>query len=224
MKSFERQGLSIEQFAFQFAIVALGVWLAIIVGNWTTEQQQRHRTTETLRMVLSELAGDERELVEIIRNQRHNVRVLYEVAQEANGSGGRDSVMQRLLRTELQANRTWYPRRAAYSMLVNGGYLQHITDPSLRLRLAELYDHDYARSSDNGKLSDDVNQMLRFGLLDFWNFRDDRRMPAQSPAAPLKVANLVFRFTQFSNNYVRLLEHELNAIRATRVAIGKYLE
>lgn len=109
-------------------IVAVGVWLAIVVGNWASAAQHHARAKATLRSVLRELEQDEAEIREVLAAQQQNLQTVLTVAAVVREPAPEDSVIGRLITQTFKSNRTFFPRRAAYSIMVNAGQLE---DPAL---------------------------------------------------------------------------------------------
>jgi hypothetical protein len=217
-----RQGITPEQFVFQFLIVAAGVWLAIVIGNNTAAQQRHIRANASLRAVLEELRQDEADIKAIIAAQDSNLAVIREFASKARNSSTSDAEIADILEKRLTANRTLFPRRAAYTIMVNGEQLADLSDSALRLKIAELYDHNYVRLVNNGSLSDEISFAFRYGILDYWDY--EKHTIIKSPAAALKVSNLAHRFFVFNGFYVTNLKEGLKSVQSVQRSITAYLD
>ena len=160
-------------------------------------------------------------MTEIAELQRKNLKTLQAIATAARAPAPSDSVLGELITRRLEANRTVFPRRAAYSIMVNAGQLEDITDPELRLAIAELYDHDFVRIQNAGSLSDEISFAFRFGVLEFWDYELQRHL--DSPAAALKTSNLAHRFIVYNTFYLEMIDRTLASVRNVRQAILDYL-
>lgn len=221
-RKLSRQGITLEQFVFQLLIVSIGVWLAIIVGERTTRVERRSQAAATLASVLRQLDQDHREMRRVLRGQRSNAGAVRRFLAEAGTASPRDSVLHAALFVEWRPNETFFPRRAAYTMLVTSGQLQHIEDEQLRLQLAELYDRDYVRLSDDGKLLDSVTQTFRTAVNDWWNPALQRPNPIPH-ALPMAVG----RAERFVNNaafYAELLQDGIDKVGVVERRIKAYLD
>ena len=197
-----RQGITPEQFVFQFVIVAVGVWLAIVVGDRTNRADLHEQANSTLRSVLHELQADRGEMNSALQLHQSNEKI---VTRFINAAATPDTAVMGAFRGWL--NTTFFPRRGAYTILETGGQLENIDDDSLRLHLAELYDHDYVRIYDDGKLLDEVNQAFRNAMTDFWNESTNR--PTGMANSRALASSRAERFLTFSAFYDRLLVEDL---------------
>ena len=221
-RRFRAQGITLEQFVFQFFIVALGVWLAIVVGERTNRAERRSQARAALSLVLHQLREDGREIASVLALQESNIRAVRHFIGEAANRPPNDSILHAALFVEWQSNTTFFARRAAYTMLVTSGLLQHVDNEQLRLQLAELYDRDYVRLTDDAKLLDSVTQTFRTSVNDWWNPALQR--PNNIPdALPMAVG----RADRFVNNavfYTRLLKDEIKELEVLEATIQKYLD
>jgi hypothetical protein len=220
LRSLRRQGITWQQFIFQFLIVAVGVWLAIVVGDYTTRNDHINNARQSLQAVLQELKQDEAEIIAVDSLRQQNDSTIMILAAEVSRPVVNDSAVEDLYYHRLKTNRTVFPRTAAYSMMTNGSQLQYITDPHLRLQLAELYDHDYLRLKTNSDISDLIWQNFHFAFADFWNAAAMRHIG--TPADGGRLGSLISRSVAFSVYYQRLLKGDLKRVQDLEKAISDY--
>ena len=214
------QGITPEQFVFQFLIVAISVWLAIVVGDHTNRVDEHERADRVLVSVLHELGEDHVEMLQVLSIQAANQRMVERFMEATSQPGPLDTTaVSNLFRTWF--NTTFFPRRAAYNILQTSGQLQYISDEGLRVRLAELYDHDYVRLYEDGKLLDSITQPFRIALTDYWAPVSHHRTPV--PNADVLAVSRAERFTTNSAYYQTLLKHDADQVQMLISQIERYL-
>jgi len=168
------QGITWEQFAFQFVIVLLGVYLAVSFERRVEERGRREDAHEMLGRVLAELRLDEAEIRDVVAEAEGKAAAYDSLSVlMADGSNRFGDEIQSLLFGPLFVTHTVFPRMAAYTAMVSGGYLTAIPDQDLAMRLANLYEHTYGRLVHNGEVVDQTNISAGADFRTQWDY--DRR-------------------------------------------------
>jgi hypothetical protein len=227
-RSLREQGITWQQFIFQFLIVAVGVWLAIIVGAYTTRNDRREAARDALRNILIELRQDETEFREVIKAQESNLAALTALSDEIAKPNPSDSLVAAVygrgvgVGGRISGNRTVFPRGAAFSMMVASGQLEDVTKSQLRLQLAELYEHEYIRLKSNNDLCDTVWQNFQNAFSNYWDFIGNRSIG--NTADRQRAANLARRAFYFNTYYIKLLKSDVVVVQNVETAIERYLD
>ena len=215
-------GVTAAQFGFQLLIVIIGVYVAIWVQDRVERRSRTQAASRTLEAMNLELAQDENALVNIIAVQARLRERASQLIDLVRSDQPADSAIAQIVNSEDIRNRTFFSRRAAYSTLLGGDRLEYVTDAQLRLRIAELYEHDYTRLSRNGDLYDEIYQTtLRRALLEYWDYKHGRPIPAGREAA-VQLSNAAWRVVDFSTYYEGLLRAQLQAVREIRKRLTEY--
>jgi hypothetical protein len=219
-----RQGITVEQFAFQFVVVLLGVYLAIFFESKAEERALQADARATLVNVLQELRTDQADIEETLAEQADlgeasaALRDLLAIASPAE-----EPAIDSLLSGRLAFNPTVFPRRAAYSALLSSGRFAAITSDELTLSLADLYEHHYPRLENLGELYDE-NYLDEFYHLaqTHWDF-SGQRLIERGGASNVVLRNAAERHRVFGNAYQSQLASTLEAVRAVSDRIEAYL-
>ena len=164
------QGITLHQFVFQLVVVTIGVFIAVALQSRAENRAHREDAAHMLEAIDAELGKDLQE-IDIVRKNREDHGEGPRVILQETRTQDLDTMVQRKVREGLHFNRTFFSRRAAYSTLLSSGLLGYVTDPRLRLELAQLYEHDYVRMTNNGDAADKIWQtVFRAALNDYWDF------------------------------------------------------
>ena len=223
-KRLTSEGITPLQFGFQLVVVLLGVYLAIL---FESKAEDRSRQAEALAMlgnVLGELELDEDELGRVIQRDREihdafvHLQDLLTAASEAEEAAV-DSLLVSLTYLD-----TPFLRGSAFAALVSSGDIGFIPETDLVLRLANLYEHQYDRLRNHGRLMDDTVQDS-FWLptrTTFWDFRY-RRFLNRGEEANAVFWNLADGQRRQAANYLNRLEETLGEITAAKESLAAYL-
>ena len=154
-KKLSSQGITPAQFGFQFIVVLLGVYLAILFEGKAEDRSREMEARTMLANVLDEMELDRADMARIQGIQADRERAfqyladLLSVATEAE-----EPAIDSLFTGPLAGNPTVYPRRAGYSALVESGGLAFISDEEVPILLANLYEHHYPRLTYFGEMYD----------------------------------------------------------------------
>src|SRR5688500_18986845 len=96
-RTLARQGITLEQLIFQFMIVAIGVWLAIALGEHTNRSERRSQADKSLASVQRQLGQDRAEMKAIIALQRSNIAAVQHFIAEAGKAAPSDSILHAAL-------------------------------------------------------------------------------------------------------------------------------
>ena len=218
-----QSGVTWAQFIFQLVIVTAGVYIAIVVQDKADNLARTGKAEEALKALSLEIAEDRVTLRSIIDGQEAGTATFAALASAVRGRPTSDSVLKRLLGPDMPRNLTFFSRRAAYSTLVASGGLQYIESAQLRLKMAQVYEHDYVRLDRNGEIADDLFQnVFRRALLNYWDYSEQRPISAE-PAAAIAVSNAAYRMVDFSGYYRQLLIVQEANDHALQQAIDSYL-
>ncbi len=174
-KKLASQGITWEQLVFQFLVVLVGVYLAISFERWADDHSRQGEANAMLGRIVEELRLDEEDLNLVIAEATvgspaaDSLLILLEDVSSNNGVE-----VESLIGGPLFLARTVFPRGAAYTALVSGGYLTSIADQELALRLANLYEHTYDRLGVNTESSDQVAHDIYIVFHEYWD-RGHRR-------------------------------------------------
>ena len=156
-KKFTSQGITLEQFAFQFVVILLGVYLAVVFEGKAGDRSRRGDADAMLATVLRELALDEQDMEVVLEGKREMARGFASFADLlVNPSQNDEAAIDSLLTGMFDA--TVFPRRSAYTALLASGDLGYIAERDLSLLLVDLYEHHYVRLANLG-----VNQRDHHG-------------------------------------------------------------
>jgi hypothetical protein len=221
-----RQGITLEQFGFQFVVVLLGVYLAIVLENCAQDRAEEEQANAMLADVLLEIQDDEREIQAVLAAQRelqeaYGALEAYLITASLADEPGIDS----LFTGPLSFNPTAFPRRAAYSSLVASGGIAAITSKPLALQLVSLYEHYYTRLIYVGELSD-KNLVEAFGNVkdtEGWD-SSRRKLVRRGPDENVLFRNAA-RSQQFmAGMYVDRLTETLAALQQVKAGVLGYLD
>lgn len=155
LKRFKTQGISVEQFAFQFIVVLLGVYLAIFLEGKAEDRSRAAEARVMLQSVARELEFDEGEILRVRQEQAEYVlasETLLDLLETASPAD--EARIDSILDGPMLFNPTVFPRRAAFSALISSGNIGYLSEPDLALDLADLYDHHYLRLVNHGDYVD----------------------------------------------------------------------
>jgi hypothetical protein len=134
-KRFVLQGITLEQFAFQFIVILLGVYLAILFEGKGEDRSREAEAEAMLLSVLSELNSDEEEMEDVIDAQRERAQGYATVADLlATASTADEAAIDSFLGGPRSYNATVFPRRSAYTALLANGNLGYVSGGDLALR------------------------------------------------------------------------------------------
>ncbi len=223
-EKFSSQGITWEQLGFQFVVILLGVYLAIFFEGCAEDRQHGQEAADLMVHVLDELLLDERDFQAVSDGREEvlmaldSLTLLFRIGSDSNGPQ-----VDSLLRGPLAVVQTAFPRRAAYSALVSGGYLTAIRDQALSVRLANLYEHHYSRVGYNGEMIDGWFRETYFLSAEYW---DADRMVFVAPGAnagpPARTAlgKLRILYDWYAGT---LLEDVLAELTEVRKSVEEYL-
>ena len=223
-KRIASEGITPLQFAFQLVVVLLGVYLAI---HFESKAEDRSRQAEALAMLgnaLGELEWDEEELGRVIQRDREihdtfvHMQDLLTVASDAE-EPALDSILVFLTYLD-----TPFLRGSAFAALVSSGDIGYIPESDLALRLANLYEHQYDRLRNHGRLMDDTVQDA-FWLpvrTTFWDFRYGRFLNRGEEANAV-FWNLADGQRRQAESYLNRLEETLGEVTAVKESLAAYL-
>lgn len=144
-----------------FAIVVLGVFLGIQLGNWN-EARQKHAAAAQYEQRLME---DLREDVFNYAFLRDYYRGALKAAEKAYDglTGKADLTDAELLVAAFRASQyNWAERhRATFDELVASGNLELIDDPAFRARISSYYDMDLMKSASQASLNSEYRRAFR---------------------------------------------------------------
>ena len=224
-KRFNTQGITLEQFAFQFIVVLLGVYLAIFFEGKAEDRSRAAEAGAMLQSVVGELEFDEREILEVRQAQAEYVsasETLMDLLMTA--SQAEEARIDSILDGPMMINLTVFPRRAAYSALVSSGNMGYLKDPDLALDLADLYEHHYVRLINHGDYLDQTIQG------NFWPTmyaryldRPNGRLRQFGEGANVEFRNLVYQQHIQHSTYINRLDEVLEEVRAAKGRLEEYL-
>jgi len=225
-KRLSSQGITWEQLGFQFVIILLGVYLAISFERRVEESARIKDAHEMLGRVLDELRLDEAEILAVTEGSSGIRAALDSVlAILAGGTNHRGDEVHTLLFEPMMVYPTVFPRKAAYSAMVSGGYLTAIPDQRLAVKLANLYEHRYARLVANGELVDQTVRDAYGNFLDYWDLRGHAVI---TPAAEgvTRIQNCLGNLRDFYCGWYAstLLPESRAEVSALRAELEEYLE
>ena len=220
----KREGVTWPQFLFQFIIVLLGVYLAILSERKAEERNLQEDTEVMLRNVLRELEADEDELFRILGLQEIRLETaegLGELLSRASqdDAAAVDSLFERFL----DNNRTAFLRKSAYSAMVAGGHLRSLVRTDLPVMFAALYERTYTRVEGNGGWQD--YQTFEY-LIPAFNAHFDKgrgEFIAPGPDANVQLRNAAFQVARGIRWYSGFLRETLNEVRSVKGTVEAYL-
>jgi hypothetical protein len=217
------QGITVPQFCFQLVIVTIGVYIAILVQAQSQRRDHIDAASRTLAVIDAELAQSARDISAARAGQAVIRSMLEEVAKEARDAAP-DTAISRMVRMKMTKNTTFFSQKAAYTTLIGSGQLEYISEPGLRLQLAQLYEHDYDRLTRNGELIDDVFQhVFRAALLEYWDYARDQPI-GTDPNAGVRLSNGALRSVELSTYYEGILAQSLQRISDLQRNIEQYIQ
>jgi hypothetical protein len=220
----KREGVTWPQFFFQFVIVLLGVYLAILVERKAAERSLQEDTEVMLQNVLAELEDDEAELVRILDIQQVRLETA-EALVDRLARASRDDAfaVDSLFGHYFDNNRTAFLRKSAYTAMVSGGYMGPLVRTELPVKFANLYERVYTRVANNG----DWQDFLTFQMLmpafhaHFDKGRGEFIQPG--PEANVRFRNVAFQLVRGITYYQGFLRQTLEDVRDVRGAVEEYL-
>jgi len=219
----KREGITWPQFFFQFVIVLLGVYLAILSERRAEENNLREDAEVILGNLLTELEQDEAELERIIQAQSSRLaaaRRLGDVLARAAASDAPE--VDSLVEYHIATNPTAFMRESAYSAMVTGGYFRTLIRTDLPVKLANLYERTYTRIGLTGELQDfEVFERFIPVMLNHFNMGESSFIePGRE--ANIQLRNAALRLVRTVNWYIGFLEETLNEVRAVKAEVSQY--
>lgn len=219
------QGITWEQLAFQFVIVLLGVYLAISLESCAERRNRQEDTMALLTRILGELRLDQAHFEDVIAEGEAKAPPFDALLSlMADGSNNHGTQIDSLLNHHLFSYSTAFPRRAAYTAMVSGGYLTEIPDQDLAVRLANLYEHSYERVRANGDLVDQYRRGTFRSFQDHWDW--EQRIFLNPGIAGIAPARNAWRDLRgvFLDYYIRaFLPQMLEEVDALRAELESFL-
>ena len=220
-----REGITWPQFFFQFIIVLLGVYLAILSERKAEERNLQEDTEVMLLNILGELEDDEEELQRILDLQEvrlQTVEALGDVLAEASQANA--PAVDSLLEHYLENNRTAFLRKSSYSALVAGGYLRSLVRTDLPVMFADLYERTYTRVEGNGGWQDyqTFEYLIPAAQMHFDKGRKEFINPG--PEANVRFRNAALQVARGIRWYSGFLTRTLEEIRSVRLAVSDHLD
>ena len=221
------QGISLEQFAFQFVVVLLGVYLAIFFENKAEDRSRAADARAMLVNVLGEMELDEEEILDRRQAQVETVRAAETLMDLlATASPAEDAAIDSIMSgPSWPSNPTVFPRRSAYSALVAGGNMGYLSDTDLTLRLANLYEHHYVRLVNHGDWTDRITYDHFWPVVNgqYWD-KAHGRLVQRGEEANLGFWNLVHQRGRVAGKYIIRLDELLVELRAIKASLQVYLD
>jgi len=220
----KKEGITWPQLLFQFVIVLLGVYLAILFERKAEERNFHDDTMVMLQNVLTELEQDEGELEEKLEIQAIRGEAVQALAELlARAAPSEASAVDSLMSRFLDHNRTAFLRKSAYSSLVSGGHLRSLVRTDLPARFAGLYERTYARVEGAGGWQDyQAFEYLIPSYHQHFQVGDGRYIQA-GPEANVRFRNAALQLVRNSDFYTDFLETTLAEVRAVKGAVERHL-
>ena len=174
-KKLRLEGLTASAVLFDFFIVLAGVYVAIFFDQLVEDRERAEQAQVSLYAVMDELDRDEQDIRGVLEVQAERLEAYAEIERALEHPEADAIVLNDLLRNRISPNRTFFPRRSAYSVMLASGQFMHIRDERLRLQLTDLYERDYERLVYNGEVFDEVHQVeLQRAIVAHWDYKRHR--------------------------------------------------
>ena len=131
--------MTIVTVLFEFFIILAGVYVAIAFDEFVTDRERATEAQAVLIAVASELQRDKEDIVDILEVQRDRLEAHAGIVAALEDPAGHPQYLDTLLRVKVSPNRTFFPRRSAYTVLLPSDQLIHVSDEALRLRLVDSF-------------------------------------------------------------------------------------
>jgi Family of unknown function (DUF6090) len=221
----ERRGaIPLGHFVVEALLIFASVYVAIFLQGRADDRRDAREAREALAQMLTELRGDQADLVEVHASQ-DSLSVRYEaldrwLSDPATMPG--DSVSASLLYISLN-NRTMFPRHAAWTTMVAAGQLANLDDPALVTRLGNLYENVMPRIEYNGRYYDEsLDATLRM-VSETWDSSHHRLGPG-GEASVLRLRESLHRvWVAWNEYYIDLLDDYGELVDEAAAAVETYL-
>ena len=219
-----REGVTWPQFFFQFVIVLLGVYLAVLSERRAEENSLQEDAEVILGNLLTELDQDEAELERIIQAQSRRLDALRRLGDVLASAAQSDAPeVDSLVERHIATNPTAFVRESAYSAMVTGGYLRTLVRTDIPVKLANVYERTYTRVGLTGELQDfEVFERFIPAMLSHFDMGETRFIEP-GPEANVQSRNAALRLARTVDWYIGFLEETLGEVRVVQADVGQYL-
>ena len=217
------QGISVEHFVFQFIVVLMGVYLAIVMEGWADDRGRVNDAEAILGSIAGELALDAEEIADVIEVQGEMVRASATLSDLLMEESGSNAPTITSLMGALSFNPTVFPRRSAYAALVSSGGMGYVADDDLLRQIANLYEHIYVRMQNQGDLLDAKIEGRRGPFLARHWDPATRQITLDDEAVLREFRNLVGEIGATHANYEARLREALETVTDVEARIERHL-
>ena len=224
MSEASRAGLPWGRIAAEALLIFGSVYLAIFLEGRADDRREEREAHQALGQLLSELRGDQRDLVEV-RAAQDSLTSHYDAINRWLGDPARipgDSITASLDYLS-NNNRTMFPRHAAWTTMVAAGQLSELDDPELVTRLGNLYENVMPRVEYNGGYYDSqVNDTFVFHVTEAWD-SSRRQFGPGGEAAIVRLRDSMYRLWHAWNLfYLDLLVDYQTLVDEAAAAVEAY--
>jgi hypothetical protein len=201
------------------------VYLAIFLEGRADDRRETREAHQALGQLLSELRGDQADLVEV-RAAQDSLTTHYEAILRWLGDITTlpgDS-MTASLDYISNNNRTMFPRHAAWTTMVAAGQLADLDDPELVTLLGNLYENVMPRIEYNGAYYDSqVNDTFVIHVTEAWD-SSRRRFGPGGEAAVIRLRESMYRlWIAWNLYYLDLLADYGELVDGAAAAVEEHL-
>jgi len=222
----ERRGaIPLGHFVVEALLIFASVYVAIFLQGRADERRDAREAREALAQMLTELRGDQADLIEIHAAQDSMSAHLEALDRWLSDPATmpRDSVSASLLYISLNS-RTMFPRHAAWTTMVAAGQLADLDDPALVTRLGNLYENVIPRIEYNGRYYDEaLDATLRMDVSGTWDSLHRRFWRGGEESVPRLRESLSRVRVTWTVYYIGLLDDYGEVVDEAAGAVETYL-
>ena len=208
------------------AVIIISVYFAIVLEGMSQDREAEQAAHTALAQMLDEMREDRSDVGEIRAEQlerdgQYRALIQWLASPESmpldSVGGAIDAIFF--------SNRTLYPRRSAWTTMIDAGQLAELDDPALVTRLGNFYESFIVRVIDNGEEYDDnLNDIARNSATAIWDGVNSRLLTTD--ARQLTVFRNQLRFMHIAWNlwYLDLLDDYEQTLDSLILENESYLE
>lgn len=191
----------------EIVIVVIGVYIGIYLGDLQERQKLVFESNQSLIALENELRSDLNRLDEVVAFQKARSNALQEIMDLL----GQEDIDTQALGTALRkirgGNDTLYSNRSAYQTMTAADYLIAISDETLRLQIARLYEREFDRQAVNSNFYDGAHQaFIGTSVPENWD-QFDFHFFNRTGDEPVRLRNNTMHLFSWNSFYTRLLEN-----------------
>lgn len=147
---------TVPRFFLEFIIVLFSVLVAFSLNSWAESKREKKLEEFYLQSLQENLEADLRNIDTAIADQKRRLRSIELLIEQLRTPADFNKPLMDSLFVEKLGNTTFFPNEGAYKAMVSEGSLEIIRDKKLLTMIVELYEQQYLRNINFGKVLDNV--------------------------------------------------------------------